>query len=192
MDKQSVAVVPAERVFDSIITLRNKRVILDSDLAKFYGVPTHRLNEAVSRNIERFPSDFSFVLTKDEFADLISQIAISSSHGGRRKPPRAFSEHGAIMAATLLNSPVAVQMSILIVRAFVKMREELAGTRELELKLRELERKLTARLDGHDRTILELIEQMKEFMCPPVPEKRPIGFHEAGATYRVPKKRKAA
>ena len=193
MASKSVAVVPSERVFDSIITLRSKRVILDSDLAKFYGVATKRLNEAVRRNAQKFPSDFSFLLKNEEVAILRSQIATSSSgYGGRRYTPRAFTEHGAIMAATLLNSPVAVQMSILVVRAFVKMREELASTRELAVKLKELEQKLTSRIDGHDQTILELIEQMREFMYPPIQEKPPIGFREAGEKYRVSKKRKAA
>jgi hypothetical protein len=193
MARKTVAVIPAERVLDSILTLRDKRVILDSDLAKFYGVETKRLNEAVRRNAEKFPSDFSFVLNKEEVAILRSQIATSSSgYGGRRYMPRAFTEHGAIMAATLLSSPQAVQMSILVVRAFVKMREELAGHRQLALRLKEIERQLTDRLDGHEQTILELLEQMKAFMYPPVPKKEPIGFRETGSAYRISKKRKAA
>jgi hypothetical protein len=192
MSDKSLAVVPEQRVFDAIISLHEKRVILDADLARFYGVPTHRLNEAVSRNAERFPSDFCFTIDRKELVNLKSQFATSSLHGGKRKLPRAFTEHGAIMAATLLNSPVAVQMSILVVRAFVKMREELASTRELAVKLKELENKLTSRIDGHDQTILELIEQMREFMYPPIPAKEPIGFREAGEKYRVSKKRKAA
>jgi hypothetical protein len=109
-----------------ILLVRGKREILDSALASAYGVPTHRLNEAVKRNQERFPEYFAFILTPDDSENLISQFAISSSgHGGRRKPPTVFTAHGAIMAASLLNSSRAVQMSVYVVRAFVKMRESL-------------------------------------------------------------------
>lgn len=186
------AVMPAERVLDSIFTLRDKRVILDADLARFYGVSTKRLNEAVRRNAERFPADFMFTLTTSEKTGVVANCGHLRAVKFSPVLPKAFTEHGAIMAATLLNSPQAVQMSILVVRAFVKMREELAGHRELAFRLKEIERQLTARLDGHEQTILELVEQMKQFMYPPVQEKPPIGFREKVTTERVSRKRKAA
>ena len=193
MAGKSVAVIPVERVFSSIVTLRGRRMILDADLAKFYGIETKRLNEAVRRNAEKFPDDFSFLLTNEEIACLRSQIATSNiGRGGRRYTPRAFTEHGAIMAATLLSSSQAVQMSVLVVRAFVKMREALAGHLELASKLKEIERQLTARLDGHEQTILQLVEQMKEFMYPPIPERPAIGFREGSEKYRVSKRKVAA
>src|SRR5439155_602861 len=106
--------------------VRRQRVVLDSDLAALYGVPTKRLNEAVKRNAGRFPEDFCFLLNLEEVANLKSQIATSSLvHGGRRKLPTAFTEHGALMAATVLRSPRAVQMSLYLVRAFVRMRDEI-------------------------------------------------------------------
>ena len=108
-----------------IYTIRGVRVILDSDLAALYGVPTKRLNEQYRRNRKRFPEDFAFQLTAKETNSLRSQIATSSSHGGRRYRPYAFTEHGALMAANILNSARAVQMSIFVIRAFVKMREAL-------------------------------------------------------------------
>ena len=125
--------------------------MLDMDLAALYGVPTHRLNEAVKRNRARFPPDFIFQLTKEEHDNLISQFAISSSvHGGRRKPATAFTEHGAIMTATILNSPRAVLMSVYVVRAFVKLRQMLTSNAELARRLRILEKSVTA-LDSDTR-----------------------------------------
>jgi hypothetical protein len=121
--KQS-AIVLIERAESKILLIRDQKVILDSDLALLYGVTTSRLNEQVRRNIERFPDDFMFLLTKEEFDNLKSQFATSSSGwGGRRKLPYAFTEHGAIIAASVLNSERAVQASIFVVRAFVKMRQ---------------------------------------------------------------------
>ena len=117
---------PLSEIAGRIFIVRGKRVMIDSDLALIYGVPTHRLNEAVKRNRDRFPTDFLFSLTTQEVTRLISQIAISKAgRGGRRTIPLVFTEHGAIMAATVLNSPRAVQMSVYVVRAFVKMRESL-------------------------------------------------------------------
>lgn len=147
-DKSSTT--PAD-VVTRICYLRGQRVLLDSDLAALYGVPTHRLNEAVRRNKGRFPPDFYFSLTKQEFMNLISQIAISSSgHGGRRKPPNAFTEHGAIMAATILNSRRAVEMSIYVVRAFVKARQMVQHHSALARELTAL-KKSVATLDADTR-----------------------------------------
>jgi len=148
-------------------------VILDADIAELYGVPVKRLNEQVKRNQERFPSDFMFQLTGKEHAFLRSQIATSNkSRGGRRYRPYAFTEHGAIMAATVLNSDRAVQMSVFVVRAFVRLREMLATNRRLAGKLDELEN----RLDTHDSVIGELIEAIKELMKPQEPSRVRIGF----------------
>jgi len=164
-----------------IRTIRGQKVILDSDLARIFGVPTFRFNEAVKRNRERFPDDFLFQLTREEHSILISQIAISSSHGGRRKLPYAFTENGAIMAANVLNSPEAVRMSVFVVRAFVKMRDLLGGTKELARQLADLEKKLTARLDVHESVIVDVLRRVMEILdpppLPPEPPRRRIGFH---------------
>jgi len=164
-----------------IRTIRGQKVILDSDLARIFGVPTFRFNEAVKRNRERFPDDFLFQLTREEHAILISQFAISSSHGGRRKLPYAFTENGAIMAANVLNSPEAVRMSVFVVRAFVQMRDLLGGTKELARQLADLEEKLTARLDVHESVIVDVLRRVMEILdpppLPPAPPKRRIGFH---------------
>jgi len=126
--------VPVEHIARSILVLRGQKVLLDAELAALYGVTTRRLNEQVRRNRRRFPEDFLFELTTEEFANLKSHFA-TSSWGGRRKLPLAFTEHGAIQAATILNSPHAVEMSVYVVRAFVKLRELLASNKDLARKL---------------------------------------------------------
>src|SRR6266480_6232476 len=148
----------ADQLGRFIYEIRGRRVMLDSDLAVLYGVPTKLLNEQYRRNRKRFPEDFAFQLTAKEANSLRSQFATSSSHGGRRYRPYAFTEHGALMAANILNSAQAVQMSIFVVRAFVKMRETLLGTRELAKKLAALEKKLTSRLDVHEAAIVEVLQ----------------------------------
>jgi phage regulator Rha-like protein len=153
--RSKTSIIPQQSVEQLIRIIRGRRVILDSDLALVYGVPTKQLNQAVKRNPDRFPDDFAFQLVNQEVAILRSQIATSSSHGGRRYLPFAFTEHGAIMAASVLNSPRAVQMSVFVVRAFVKMREVLAQNVQLAEKLAELERKLTSRLDVHEKAIVQ-------------------------------------
>jgi phage regulator Rha-like protein len=156
-----------------ILILRHQRVILDNDLAELYGVSVKRLNEQVRRNRERFPADFMFQLTAKEDQILRSQIATSSQkHGGRRYPPYAFMEHGAIMAATVLNSKRAIEMSVFVVRAFVRMREMLVNNRQLAAKINELDR----RLETHDTAIQDLIDAIKELMVPEESSKRKIGF----------------
>ncbi|MBI4661859.1 MAG: ORF6N domain-containing protein [Verrucomicrobia bacterium] len=157
-----------------IHTLRGKPVVLDSDLAVLYGVQTRVLNKAVKRNAARFPADFLFQLTSTEFASLMFQNGTSSSHGGRRKLPWAFTEHGAIMAATILNSPRAVAMSVYVVRAFVRMREELLARTELEKRLAQIEHALI----GHDAALKDLYQKIKPLLLPPpAPPKPEIGFH---------------
>jgi phage regulator Rha-like protein len=149
---------PAFVVESRILILRHRRVILDLDIAQLYGVPVKRLNEQVKRNQERFPSDFMFQLTSKEHDALRSQFATS--------------KHGAIMAATVLNSKRAVQMSVFVVRAFVRLREMLATNRRLAGKIAELEN----RLETHDSVIQDLIEAIKELMTPKEPPRRRIGF----------------
>jgi phage regulator Rha-like protein len=149
--------------------------MLDADLAELYGVTTKRLNEQAKRNIDRFPLDFMFLLTKQEAESLRSQIAtLKRGRGQHRKyMPYVFTEHGAIMAASVLDSERAVQVSIYVVRAFVQLREMLSSNKALARKLNELERKLTT----HDHAITELIEAIRQLMTPPEPKKkRPIGF----------------
>lgn len=164
---------PVVAVESRILFLRHQRVILDVDLAELYGVTAKRLNQQVRRNQERFPSDFLFQLNSKEHEVLRLQIATSKKgRGGRRYRPYAFTEHGAIMAATVLNSERAVQMSVFVVRAFVRLREMLATNRRLAGKIDELEN----RLDTHDSTIQDLIEAIKELMTPEEPPRVRIGF----------------
>ena len=171
---------------ESVIhTLRGEKVILDVDLARIYSVTTKRLNEQVKRNARRFPSDFAFRLSKAELEQLLRQIAGSEQSDNRsqiatgsqkhRDPrfiPYAFTEHGALMAANILNSPRAVEMSVVVVRAFVRMRQMLAAHQELAEKLSELERKIGT----HDRQIELIFDAIRQLMTPPEPNKRKIGF----------------
>jgi len=176
---------PAINIESVILTVRGERVLLDGDLALIYRVPTFRFNEAVKRNADRFPDDFRFQLTKEEWQTvqrLRSQNAILNAGRGRHRKflPYAFTEPGAIMAANVLNSPQAVRMSVFVVRAFVKMRALLGGTKELARRLRELEAKLTARLDGHEAAIGEVLQRLLRLLDPPPapePPRRQIGFH---------------
>lgn len=177
-----------------IYTVRNQRVILDADLARLYGVPTFRFNEAVKRNAGKFPEDFRFQLTSEEQANLISQFAISSAeagdtkraklnaspsakksrHGGVRKLPWAFTEHGCLMAATVLNSPRAVQMSLYVIRAFVRMREALTADATILKRLAEIDRTLLE----HDSALRVLWKQLKPLLTPPPePPAKEMGFH---------------
>jgi ORF6N domain-containing protein len=154
-----------------ILSIRGQRVTLDSDLAAVYGVSTRRFNEQVRRNEVRFPGDFSFELTDQEVENLKSQFATSSwmagAHGGRRKRPRVFTEYGAIMAASILNSPRAVQMSVYVVRAFVRLREVLASNTTLARRLETLERSVAA-LDSDTRKQFDQVyEAILGLMSPP-------------------------
>jgi phage regulator Rha-like protein len=171
---QSALVIPVE---SRIRVLRQQKVILDRDLAELYGVPVKRLNEQVKRNQERFPEDFLFRLTAEEEQSLRSQIATSKpGRGGRRYAPYAFTEHGAIMAATVLNSERAVEMSVFVVRAFVRLREVLSTNQQLAGKIDELEE----RLDTHDASIQDLIDAIRELMAPEPASGRRIGFELPG------------
>jgi hypothetical protein len=172
--------IPSVHIESVIHAIRGERVILDTDLANIYGIPTYRLNEAVKRNRERFPDDFLFQLTRKEHAALTSQFAMSKrGRGGRRTSPYAFTEHGAVMAANILKSRRAVQMSIFVVRAFIKMRQAMTANRALLEKLQELEKKLTQRLDAHEQAIVYVLAELQKLMEPPQlpePKRRPIGF----------------
>lgn len=168
--RRRALVIPIE---SRILILRRQKVILDRDLAELYRVPVKRLNEQVKRNQARFPSDFLFQLNRREYESLRSQFATSNARrGGRRYLPHAFTEHGAIMAATVLNSKRAVEISVFVVRAFVRLREMLATNRQIAAKISELEQ----RLESHDETILDLIEALRNLMTPPKAPRRKIGF----------------
>ena len=175
-------VLPLEAITQRIVVLREQKVLIDADLAALYGVETRRLNEQVRRNRGRFPEDFIFELSPEEFAHLKSQSA-TSSWGGRRKLPLAFTEHGAIMAATVLNTPRAVEVSVYVVRAFVKLRELVGSHRELARRLDELEQKTEALAMSHDtfsrntrNQLKQVFDALRELMTPPETPKRPIGF----------------
>ena len=166
---------PVDDIAAKIHTVRGVRVMLDSDLAVLYGVTTKRLNEQVTRNGKRFPPDFVFRLTAEEVSNLRSQIATSSSDwGGRRYLPRAFTEHGAVMLATILNTPRAVQMSIFVVRAFLRLREWVVGQAELAGRLAELER----RVGAHDHELKAIIQTIRSMLEPPLAPRKQIGFRE--------------
>jgi hypothetical protein len=159
----------------TIHTVRGTKAVLDADLAKLYGVTTKRLLEQVRRNTDRFPHDFCFQLEKEEMAALRSQIATSKSgRGGRRYAPWAFTEHGALMAANVLNSPRAVQMSIFIVRAFLRMRAELASGADILKRLAGIDRKLLV----HDLVLRDIYRKLQPLLSPPPGRpRREIGFH---------------
>jgi hypothetical protein len=186
--KPETEIVPAQDILPLIRSIRNQRVILDRDLANLYDVQTFRLNEAVKRNRERFPEDFLFQLTAEERDSLTSQIAMSKpGRGGRRTLPFALTEHGALMAATVLNSPRAVAMSLYIIRAFVKMREDLAANAAILKRLAEIDKTLLL----HDVALRDIYEKLRPLLAPPpVPPKPEIGFHikEDTIPYRVRKR----
>lgn len=168
------ALIPAEQIERMIFVVREHKVMLDSDLARIYGVSTARLNQQVKRNLDRFPSDFMFQLTRQEFSALMLQFATSKrGRGGRHKLPHVFTEHGTIMLAAVLNSVIAVRASIQVVRAFVRLKQILASHVELARKLTELEQKL----EGHDEAIHNLFETIRQLLAPPVPKPQQIGFH---------------
>lgn len=168
--------MPAKKSINvPIHTVRGQRVVLDSDLATLYGVSTGRFNEAVKRNLKRFPEDFAFQLTAEESLILISQNAISSfGHGGRRKPPRVFTEHGALMAASVLNSDLAISMSVFVIRAFVEIREQIAANNAILKRLAEIDHTLLI----HDASLRDIYKKLMPLLAPPPPAPRKlIGFH---------------
>jgi hypothetical protein len=174
------SIVPADKIEQRILLIRGEKIILDVDLAALYGVTNKRLKEQVRRNRDRFPGDFMFELTLEEKAEVAAIGAHLSNMKYFKGLPYAFTEHGAIMAASVLNTPRAVEMSVFVVRAFVRLRNFLAAHKELAEKLAELERKLAS----HDEQIVAIIDAIKRLMASPPrsdapapPDKRRIGFH---------------
>jgi len=215
--KDESTAVSVERIEQLIYVIRGQRIMLDADMASIYAVSTKALNQAVKRNAERFPEDFLFRLTADEFEEirsqmvgmgnqsqtvtglptgsLRSQIVTSKGRGGRRYAPYAFTEHGAIMAANVLNSPSAVQMSVFVVRAFVRMRSALTDNRELALKLAELESELKERLDVHEVAIVDILGRIMDIIDPPPmpePPRKQIGFRAERSNSKSKKRRKGS
>ncbi len=174
--RMSDDIVPPDQIQARIIVLRGHRVLLDRDLAAFYGVPTKVFNQAVRRNKDRFPADFRFAITNEEVAGLRSQIVTSKDgRGGLRYRPFAFTEYGALMAATILNSRRAVQVSLVVIRAFVSLRHVASEQKVLAKKLAELD----ARLGAHDEQLAEIVGAIRQLLTPPEPEhNRKIGFHQ--------------
>ncbi len=168
--------VPVDHIAGRTLLIRGRKVILDSDLAELYGVPTKRLNEQVKRNISRFPLDFMFMLTSEEVASLRSQFATSKEgRGGRRYRPYAFTEHGVIMAASVLNSDRAVQTSVFVARAFVQLRQALATHKDLAARVERLEK----RVGAHDKEIIVIVDALRLLMPPEDSPKEPFGFRRA-------------
>lgn len=164
---------------ERIHLIRAQRVVLAKDLAELYGVTTHRLNEQVTRNRERFPLDFMFQLTIQEVSALRSQSAILETKGRGKHPkylPYAFTEHGAVMAATVLNSPVAVEASILLVRAFIRLREMLREHSDLKKRLQDIEVRLAKGFATHEQELQEIRFLIAQLEQPVEPKKRKIGF----------------
>lgn len=180
----SYAIMPAARIQNCIYLMRGQKVILSTDLAELYGVTTSSLNQAVKRNADRFPSDFMFQLTRQEVANLKSQIVTLEMHSPRATP-YAFTEQGVAMLSSVLHSSRAVKVNIEIMRAFVRLRQMLATHTDLARKLEELERK-------YDAQFKVVFEAIRELMTEPEPPRKEIGFHvrERGATYRVRTKRR--
>lgn len=169
-----IRIIGEERIEQSILLVRGQKVLMDVDLAELYGVPTKALNQAVRRNLERFPPDFMFQLSEQEAAAMRSQI-VTASRRNVRYLPYAFTEHGVIMAASILNTPRAIEVSVFVVRVFVKLREMLTADKELARKLAELEHKV----GKHDETIRSLVAAIRQLMTPAEPKRNEIGFKAA-------------
>jgi len=164
--------IPTARIESAILLIRRQKVILDTDLARLYGVTTKRLNEQVKRNRKRFPADFMFRLTVEEKAEVVANCDHLTKLRFSPGLPHAFTEHGAVMLASVLNSQLAIKASLYVVRAFVRLRAILATHKELDKKLTELER----RVKSHDEHIQSLFEAIRRLMSPESPKPRRIGF----------------
>ncbi len=167
---------PIEAIASKILVIRGHKVMIDADLAELYGVPTKRLNEQVKRNVQRFPSDFMFQLTESEKQEVVANCDHLNKLKFSKTLPFAFTEHGAIQAANVLNTSQAIEVGVYVVRAFVQLRELLATNKELALRLNELEQRIEHKLETHDQAITGLIKTLRQLMTPEVPKKRPIGF----------------
>jgi ORF6N domain-containing protein len=175
--------VPTELIQGKIIVIREEKIIIDRDLAELYGVETKQLKRAVRRNLDRFPSDFMFELTREEYNSLRSQFG-TSSWGGARYLPMAFTEQGVAMLSSVLNSKRAIEMNIAIMRAFVELRRTSSSYKQIALKLREIE----TRLEDHDESIDAIFEAIRQLMTPPEPRKKKIGFEVKESKGRYGKK----
>lgn len=169
---EETLLVPDETIASQIYLIRGERVMLDTDLAKMYGVKTYRLNEAVKRNRERFPEDFMFQLSEDEWENLTSQFAMSRSWGGRRTPPYVFTGHGVLMLSSVLSSERAIAVNIKIMRVFVRMNKLMMNDRELLQRLERME----GRQDQYDAALGELFEAVKQMMETPTEERKRLGY----------------
>ncbi len=172
-----------DAIINKILLIRGQKVMLDSDLAKLYGVETRRLNEQVKRNSERFPEDFMFQLAQDEYENLMSHFA-TSKRGGRRKIPYAFTEHGVLMVANFLKSEIATEVSLRIIRIFIKLREMLLTHKDILLKLEQIEKKMmlsNERTNQNEHDIQIIFNALKQLLNPPIEPREPIGF-KTGAT----------
>jgi hypothetical protein len=165
-------IIPTESIISKILLIRGQKVMLDSDLAKLYGVDTKRLNQQVKRNIKRFPDDFMFQIKEEEYIALRSQIATSKAKGGRRYLPYVFTEHGVAMLSSVLNSDKAIEANIFIIRAFVKLREMISTHKDVQKKLKNIEDKL----NEHDEKIIQIIRIINHITAPPEKPKRKLGF----------------
>lgn len=168
-------IIPEEIITNKIYLLRKQKVMLDRDLAELYEVETKRLNEQVKRNIDRFPADFMFQLSDEEWKNLKSQNA-TTSWGGRRRPPYAFTEHGVLMLSSVLNSERSIAVNIHIMRVFTKIRELLAGNQELLIKMNDLE----SRVSNQDKTIKEIFDYLRQFVREKKQTREQIGFKTKG------------
>jgi ORF6N domain len=178
MPAPALELIPVSVIESRIYLICGQKVLLDADLANLYQVTTSNLNLAVRRNADRFPEDFMFQLSPEEFANLTLQSA-TSSWGGRRYPPYAFTEQGVAMLSSVLNSPRSIQVNIAIMRTFVHLRQFLTSHEELAQRLNELERQQLdqdARLDGHSQDIEQVFEAIRKLIEPPDPHRRPFGF----------------
>jgi len=171
-NKAVTVTLPVEEVASRILLIRGEKVMIDADLAELYGVATKALNQAVKRNSERFPDEFMFQLSQTEKDEVVTNCDHLAKLKFSKTLPYAFTEHGALMVATVLNTQRAVEVSLYVVRAFVKLRELLASNKDLAAKLNELEHKL----ESHDQAIAGLINSIRELMRTPETKQRPIGF----------------
>ena len=171
--KQTLAILSDDIVVNKIYVIRNQKVMLDSDLAELYGIDTGRLNEQVKRNLSRFPEDFMFQLSDEEFKSLISQFAISNKgRGGRRKLPYVFTEHGVLMLSSVLNSPQAIQVNIQIVRIFTRLRNLLSEHTELKLEIADIK----THLQNHDKNIELVFSYIDKLIDKENQPRKRIGF----------------
>jgi ORF6N domain len=175
-DEMSVGLLPVPAIRRRILVARDRHVMLDEDLAELYGVETKRLVQQVRRNLDRFPSDFMFQLSKEEAARLRSHFATSSAHGGRRYAPYVFTEQGVAMLSGVIRSKTAVAVNIAIMRAFVELRRAAMSYEAIERRLDELERESKSRLGKHDEQLAAVFEALRQLISPPPRPKRRVGF----------------